>query len=148
MSLFLFPLFFFFSFLSLSPLFFFFGRGGGGPGPAGPPPPGSAPEWAIFSPVLGTRLPWLNISSQISEVQFIPLSLPLNKWTFCGSHSLVDCNVHFPFKNKQTNKNKKNLLGFMSLMFSILCHEIQCFLNYTSRFLLTSYVGLIWYDAV
>ena len=42
MSLFLFPLFFFFSFLSLSPLFFFFGGGGGGPGPAGPPP-GSAP---------------------------------------------------------------------------------------------------------
>ena len=40
MSLFLFPLFFFFSFLSLSPLFFFFfwRRRGGGAGPAGPPP--------------------------------------------------------------------------------------------------------------
>ena len=50
MSLFLFPLFFFFSFLSLSPIFFFFGRrrGGGGPGPAGPPPPGSAPEYSML----------------------------------------------------------------------------------------------------
>ena len=47
MSLFLFPLFFFFSFLSLSPLFFFWRRRGGGR-PAGPPGSASVYEYVLL----------------------------------------------------------------------------------------------------
>ena len=67
MSLFLFPLFFFFSFLSLSPLFFFWAEEGG-PGPAGPP--------------LDPRLPGLSRIYFLWEIYIYIKSHfpPLKKW--------------------------------------------------------------------
>ena len=87
MSLFLFPLFFFFSFLSLSPLFFFFWRiQGGGAGPAGAPP---------LDPRLGGAVPPLGGTTPLSRTRtFCALSLSLSlkiintfkKWD--GSYSI------------------------------------------------------------